>query len=294
MPEKEDQYQHIERKSGAQRALHRFFNSPLSVIGLLVILFMALIAIFAPYIAPYPEDAGGAVHFGETFQAPSLKHPFGTDEVGRDVFSRVILGSRLSLKVGGVVIAIALVVGIPLGLLAAYIGGVTETVIMRATNIFLSLPPLVLALVVAAVFKPSLTNSMIAISFTWWPWYSRLAYGEGLSIKEEDFVEVSESVGASKFHIMFREILPNMASALLVKGTLDMGYAILMGASLGFLGVGAQPPTPAWGTMISLGRQHLSRAWWLATFPGIAIFITVLGFNLLGDGLRDFFDVEVE
>ncbi len=294
MRENEDQYKHIERKSGVQRALHRFFNSPLSIIGLLVMLFMTVIAIFAPYIAPYPEDAGDAIHFGETFQAPSLKHPFGTDEVGRDIFSRVIFGSRLSLKVGGVVLTIALVVGIPLGLLAAYIGGVTETVIMRTTDIFLSIPPLVLALAVAAVFEPSLTNSMIAISFTWWPWYARLAYGEGLSIKEEDFVEVSESVGASKFHIMFREILPNMASALLVKGTLDMGYAILMGASLGFLGVGAQPPTPAWGTMISLGRRHLSQAWWLATFPGIAIFITVLGFNLLGDGLRDFFDVEVE
>ncbi|MFP4589534.1 MAG: ABC transporter permease [Candidatus Bipolaricaulota bacterium] len=282
------------RKTGLQRALYRFFHSPLSVIGLLIILFIAAVAVFAPYLAPYPGDAGDAINFGRSFKPPSAEHPFGTDEVGRDIFSRVIFGSRLSLKVGGVVLFIAITVGIPLGLIAAYMGGITETIIMRLADVFLSIPPLVLALAVAAVFKPSLTNSMIAISFTWWPWYVRLAYGEGLSIKEEDFVEVSESVGASKFHVMFREILPNMASALLVKGTLDMGYAILMGASLGFLGVGAQPPTPAWGTMISLGRRHLSQAWWLATFPGIAIFLTVLGFNLLGDGLRDFFDVEVE
>ena len=266
----------------------------MSVIGLAFILLISIVAIFAPYIASHPEDARNAVHFADSFQPPSFAHPFGTDEVGRDVLSRVIFGSRLSLKVGIVVLGFSVVIGIPLGLIAAYVGKTWEVVIMRVTDVFLSIPPLVLALAVGAVFKPSLTNSMIAISFTWWPWYVRLAYGECLSIKEEDFVEVCESVGASKFHIMFREILPNMASTMLVKMTLDMGYAILMGASLGFLGVGAQPPTPAWGTMVSLGRVHLSRAWWLATFPGLAIFLTVLGFNLFGDGLRDLLDVEME
>lgn len=283
----------VERKTGFQRALIRFFRSPLSVIGLSVILFVVVIAVFAPFIAPNPEDAGDAIHFGQAFEPPSLKHPFGTDAVGRDILSRVIMGSRLSLKVGGVVQLLAILVGIPLGLIAAYIKRM-ENVIMRLADVFLSIPPLVLALAVAAVFEPTLRNSMIAISFTWWPWYVRLAHGEALSIQEEDFVEVADSVGASRFYIMFREILPNMTSALLVKATLDMGFAILMGASLGFLGLGAQPPTPAWGTMISLGRRHLSRAWWMATFPGIAIFITVLGFNLLGDGLRDYFDVDVQ
>ena len=283
----------VERKTGFQRALTRFFGSPLSVIGLSVILFVVVIAVFGPFIAPYPQDAGDAIHFGQSFEPPSLEHPFGTDAVGRDVLSRVIMGSRLSLKVGGVVQLLAILVGIPLGLIAAYIKRL-ENVIMRLADVFLSIPPLVLALAVAAVFEPTLRNSMIAISFTWWPWYVRLAHGEALSIQEEDFVEVADSVGASRFFIMFREILPNMTSALLVKATLDMGFAILMGASLGFLGLGAQPPTPAWGTMISLGRRHLSRAWWMATFPGIAIFITVLGFNLLGDGLRDYFDVDVQ
>jgi len=281
-------------KSSLQRAEYRFFRSPLSIIGLAIILLISVVAVFAPFIAPYPGDAKNAVHFGDSFQSPNFAHPFGTDEVGRDVLSRVIFGSRLSLKIGIVVLGVSVLIGIPLGLIAAYVGGAWEVVIMRVTDVFLSVPPLVLALAVGAVFKPSLTNSMIAISFTWWPWYVRLAYGEGLSIKEEDFVEVCESVGASKFHIMFREILPNMASTMLVKITLDMGYAILMGASLGFLGVGAQPPTPAWGTMVSLGRVHLSRAWWLATFPGLAIFLTVLGFNLFGDGLRDLLDVEME
>ncbi len=286
--------QSTQYKSGFQRAIYRFSRSPLSIIGLVIILVISVVAIFAPFIAPYPKDAISAVHFGNSFQPPSLAHPFGTDEVGRDVLSRVIFGSRLSLKVGLVVVAISVLVGVPLGLVAAYVGGAWEVVIMRMTDVFLSIPPLVLALAVAAVFKPNLTNSMLAISFTWWPWYVRLAYGEALSIKEEDFVEVCESVGASKSHIMFKEILPNMASTLLVKVTLDIGYAILMGASLGFLGVGAQPPTPAWGTMVSLGRVHLSRAWWLATFPGLAIFLTVLGSNLFGDGLRDLLDVEME
>jgi peptide/nickel transport system permease protein len=256
---------------------------------------MVSVAIFAPLIAPYPEDAGDAVHFGERmFQPPSRKYPFGTDEVGRDVLSRVIFGSRVSLSLGAIVLLIAVGVGVPLGLIAGYFGGGLETIIMRVTDIFLSIPPLVLALAVSVIFEPNLQNSMFAIAFTWWPWYARLAYGETLSIKEEDFVEVSESLGVSKFYIIFREILPNMTSTLLVKVTLDIGYAILTGAALGFLGLGAQPPTPEWGTMVSYGRIYLPKMWWLSTFPGLAIFITVLGFNLLGDGLRDFFDVEVE
>ncbi|TET62063.1 ABC transporter permease, partial [Candidatus Aerophobetes bacterium] len=281
-------------KGNLARAFHRFKKNPLSLIGLGIILMMVLIAIFAPFIAPYPGDAGGAVHFKEMFQAPSWKHSFGTDEVGRDVLSRVIFGSRISLTLGIVVLSVAVGVGIPLGLFAGYFGGKVETVIMRITDIFLSIPPLVLALVVTAVLERNLQNSMFAIAFTWWPWYARLAYGQTLSKKEEVFVEVSESLGASRLYIIFGEILPNMTSPLLVKITLDMGYAILAGAALGFLGLGAQPPTPEWGTLVSLGRIHLPKMWWLSTFSGLAIFVTVLGFNLLGDGLRDFFDVEVD
>jgi len=281
-------------KGNLARAFYRFKKNPLSLIGLGIILTMVLIAIFAPFIAPYPGDAGGAVHFKEMFQPPSWEHFFGTDEVGRDVLSRIIFGSRISLTLGIVVLSVAVGVGIPLGLFAGYFGGKVETVIMRITDIFLSIPPLVLALVVTAVLERNLQNSMFAIAFTWWPWYARLAYGQTLSKKEEDFVEVSESLGASRLYIIFGEILPNMTSPLLVKITLDMGYAILAGAALGFLGLGAQPPTPEWGTLVSLGRIHLPKMWWLSTFSGLAIFVTVLGFNLLGDGLRDFFDVEVD
>lgn len=281
-------------KGNLARAFYRFKKNPLSLIGLGIILTMVLIAIFAPFIAPYPGDAGGAVHFKEMFQPPTWKHSFGTDEVGRDVLSRIIFGSRISLMLGIVVLSVAVGVGIPLGLFAGYFGGKVETVIMRITDIFLSIPPLVLALVVTAMLERNLQNSMFAIAFTWWPWYARLAYGQTLSKKEEDFVEVSESLGASRLYIIFGEILPNMTSPLLVKITLDMGYAILAGAALGFLGLGAQPPTPEWGTLVSLGRTHLPKMWWLSTFSGLAIFVTVLGFNLLGDGLRDFFDVEVD
>ena len=282
------------QKGNLARALHRFKKNPLSLVGLSIILIMVLVAILAPFIAPYPRDSAGAVHFKQMFQPPSWKHPFGTDEVGRDVLSRVIFGSRISLMLGVVVLFVAVGVGVPLGLFAGYFGGKVESVIMRITDIFLAIPPLVLALAVTAVLERNLYNSMFAIAFTWWPWYTRLAYGETLSKKEEDFVEVSESLGASRLYIVFREILPNMTSSLLVKITLDMGYAILVGAALGFLGLGAQPPTPEWGTLVSLGRIHLPEMWWLTTFAGLAIFTTVLGFNLLGDGLRDFFDVEVE
>jgi len=289
-----EQVQKRKEKGNLARALYRFRHNPLSLIGLGIILTMTLVAVFAQSIAPYPEDAKGAVHFKSKFQPPSRTHLFGTDEAGRDLFSRCVYGARTSLMLGVVVLSLAVGVGIPLGLLAGYFGGKVETLIMRITDIFLSIPPLVLVLTVTAVLEQSLRNAMFAMAFTWWPWFARLAYGETLSKKEEYYVEVSQSLGASPFYIMFREILPNMTSPIIVKVTLDMGYAILTGAALGFLGLGAQPPTPEWGTLVSIGRNYLPKMWWLSTLPGLAIFVTVLGFNLLGDGLRDFFDVEVE
>lgn len=282
------------QKGNLARAVYRFKKNPLSLVGLSIIIMMVLIAIFAPFVAPYPEDARGAIDFKSTLQPPTPKHLFGTDGAGRDILSRIIFGARISLLLGVMVLSVAIGIGVPLGLLAGYQGRMIETIIMRITDIFLSIPPIVLALAVSVAFRPHLLTSMFAIAFSWWPWYTRLAYGETLSIKEEDFVEVNISLGASSLYIMFREILPNMTSPLLVKATLDMGYAILTGAALGFLGLGAQPPTPEWGTMVSIGRNYLPTAWWLSTFAGLAIFATVLGFNLLGDGLRDFFDVEVE
>jgi peptide/nickel transport system permease protein len=276
----------------AGRIWRRLRRSPLSLIGLVMVTGLILVAVLAPQVAPYPQDVD-KVHFDRTFQRPSLDYPFGTDEVGRDILSRVILGSRISLTLGFIVLAIAIGVGVPLGLIAGYYGGWIQTVIMRITDIFLSFPPLVLALAVSAVLAPTLQNTIVAISFGWWPWYTRLVEGMTLSAKEEGFVEASRSLGARPLYICFREILPNLSSIVLIKATLDIGYAILVGAALGFLGLGVQPPTPEWGTMAAEGRFHLPDRWWLTTFPGLAIFVTVLAFNLLGDGLRDAFDVEL-
>ncbi|WP_435181300.1 ABC transporter permease [Halorussus sp. AFM4] len=272
----------------------RFLQNPLSAVGLLIVLTVILTAIFAPVIAPYPADTGDTLHFDQTNEAPSIEHPMGTDTVGRDVLTRVMYGARISLLMGLVVVSIAVAIGVPLGLVAGYLGGWVNTVIMRVTDIFLAIPPVLLALSITAVLTANLWNAMIAIAFGWWTWYARLVQGEVLSVKEEEFVEASESLGASWPRVAFKEILPNIVAPLTVKATLDMGAVILVGAALSFLGLGAQPPTPTWGRMISIGRDHVTSQWWLATFPGLAISFTVLGFNLLGDGLRDMFDVEVE
>lgn len=280
------------------RIAYRFRQNPTSVLGLSLILSLVVVAVFAPWIAPYPQDAGHGgqpeVHFDQRFESPSLEHPFGTDQAGRDLLSRVIFGTRLSLGIGIVVLTIAIGIGVPVGLVAGYLEGLTSTVLMRVTDVFLSIPALVLALTVSVALEPSLRNAMIAIAVVWWPWYARLVYGEVLSVKEEEFVEASRGLGSSTPRILTREILPNVLAPISVKFSLDMGYAIIVGASLGFLGLGAQPPTPEWGTMVSQGRVYLPDQWWYSTFPGFAIFVAVLGFNFLGDGLRDMFDVEVD
>jgi len=277
-----------------KRAWFRMRKSTVSIIGLGIVLFVILVAIFGPYIAPYPQDAGAVVRFQNAHFPPGRPHLFGTDEIGRDVLSRVIYGSRISLVLGCVVLTIAIGIGVPLGLIAGYWGGWVNALIMRITDIFLAVPPIVLALAISSALTPNLTNAMIAISLACWPWYTRLLQGEVLSVREEQFVEASRSLGASKTRIIFKDILPNVLSPLIVKATLDMGFMILLGAGLSFLGLGAQPPTPAWGTMIAEGRVYLPESWWIATFPGLAIFVTVLGFNLLGDGLRDVFDVDLD
>lgn len=279
------------------RIVYRFRQNPTSLLGLGIILALILVAVFAPFIAPYPQDAGyqgdPAVHFDQKLEGPSLEHPFGTDGAGRDILSRVIFGTRLSLSIGITVLSFAIGVGVPIGLVAGYMGGPVSVGLMRITDVFLSIPPLVIALTVSVALDPSLQNVMIALSVVWWPWYARLVYGEVLSVKEEAFVEASRGIGASTPRTILREILPNVLAPISVKFSLDMGYAIIIGAGLGFLGLGAQPPTPEWGTMISQGRVYLPGSWWYSTFPGVAIFLAVLGFNFLGDGLRDMFDTEV-
>jgi len=251
-------------------------------------------ACLAPWIAPYPQDASLGVHFDKALFPPSREHLFGTDEAGRDIFSRLLFGARLSLMLAVIVLGISFSIGVPLGIIAGYYGGAVDEIIMRVTDVFSSIPALVMAMAVCVLLRPSLENSMIAIALVWWRSFCRLAYGETLSLKQEDFVTVSRSLGSSSFYIMFREILPNMTSSLLVKLTLDAGYAILVGTSISYLGAGASPPTPEWGIMVAEGRHALPGSWWASLFPGLAIFLTVLSFNLLGDGLRDFFDVKVE
>ncbi|MBO8140649.1 MAG: ABC transporter permease [Firmicutes bacterium] len=277
-----------------RRVWYRLKRSSTSLLGLGLVFMVIVTAVFAPWMAPYPEDVGRGVKFWQAHQPPSSEHPFGTDHIGRDILSRLMFGARISLMLGFVVLGIAIAIGVPLGLVAGLWGGWVNTVIMRLTDIFLAIPPTLLALAVASALSYNLTNAMFAIAFGWWPWFTRLVQGEVLKVKEEVFVEASRSLGASKWRIAFKEVLPNVLSPLIVKATLDMGFVILIGASLSFLGLGAQPPTPAWGTMIAEGRLYLPDSWWIATFPGLAIFITVLGFNLLGDGLRDVFDVDLD
>ena len=262
-------------------------KSPLSLVGLFIVLAVMVMAIFGPWIVPFPEDAGATVNFAERLQSPSWKHWFGTDIVGRDVLSRVVVGARISIMIAFFVMVLAVLIGVPIGIIAAYWGGWLGNVLMRINEVFLAIPSLVFVLAVAALLGPSLPVVIGAIGLAWWTWFARLAYGEALHIKEEQFVEAAQVSGAGGLRIAFGEILPNLTSVLVVKITLDIGYVILLGAALGFLGLGVQPPDPEWGVMVAEGRDQLPDAWWLTTFPGLAIFITVIGFNLLGDGLND-------
>jgi len=271
-------------------SIYTFGKSPLSLIGAAIVFLFLLGAVIAPFIVPYPEDAIGRVNLKEKLKSPSATHYFGTDGVGRDIYTRVLLGTRVSLKIGLIIVIVASGIGIPLGIIAGYVGGWVNEVIMRLTDIFLSVPGRVLALAIIGALGPGITNSMIALSFVWWPGYVRLIQGKTLSLKEETFVEAARSLGIGTARILFGHILPNCTSPMLVKMSMDMGMAILAAAGLGFIGVGAQPPIPEWGAMVSEGRHFLPVWWWYATFPGLAIFITVLGFNLLGDGLRDILD----
>jgi len=260
------------------------------VIGFSFVLIFFVIALIGPILITYPQDVRGAVHMDQKFKPPSSLHPFGTDEVGRDIYSRVIMGTRISLQIGLLIIFVAMGIGVPVGIIAGYLGGWVNEVLMRITDIFLSVPGLLLALAIVGALGPGIKNAMLALSIVWWPGYVRLVQGKTLSLREESFVEAAKSIGASKFRIIFGHILPNCTSPIIIKASMDMGMAILFAANLGFIGVGAQPPIPEWGAMISTGRNYLMNHWWMATFPGLAILITVLGFNLLGDGLRDVLD----
>jgi peptide/nickel transport system permease protein len=267
-----------------------FMRSASSVAGLLLVAAFLVIVVIGPWIVTHPADALGAVHLGEKLQAPSRAHWFGTDDVGGDVYTRVILGARVSLQIGLIITLLAAAIGVPLGVIAGVTRGAASEVIMRVTDVFLSVPALVLAIAIVGAFGPGILNAMLALALVWWPGYVRLVEAKTLSLSQGVFVEAAQALGARKLRIIFRHVLPNALSPIIVKMSMDMGTAILTAASLGFIGLGARPPSPEWGTMISHGRNYLPTWWWYSAFPGLAIYLTVLGFNLLGDGLRDLLD----
>jgi len=270
------------------RAWMAFRRNGLAMTGLGVVLLVVLMAVFAPLIAD-PSAATLQV-LTERLQPASSAHWFGTDELGRDIFARIVFGARTTLVIVALVSVIVVPVGLGIGLPAGYFGGWIDAVLMRITDIFLSFPRLVLALAFAAALGPGIENAVIAISLTTWPPYARLARAETLTRRRAEFIEAAEMQGASHLRIVVSQIVPLCLPSVIIRLTLDMAGIILTAAGLGFLGLGAQPPAPEWGAMVSSGRQVLLDHWWVATIPGIAIFVTSVGFNLLGDGLRDVAD----
>ena len=282
--------EHASQITDFRRGLYRFSRNRLSVIGLSLVIIMLIVAITAPLWVPYPDDVTGNVNMAQRLKAPNAEHWFGTDDAGRDVFSRTIMATRTSFEVGVIILVVAIGIGVTLGAIAGYFGGWVNTVIMRFTDIMLTFPGIFLALALSAALGRGVVNAMLALSITWWPGYCRLVEAQMLKMREEDFVAGARAIGASNQRIIFRHILPNLLTAIIVKASMDFGFAVLSLASLGFIGVGVLPPEPDWGSMISAGRRFIPASWWYSTFPGLFMFITVLAFNLLGDGLRDLLD----
>jgi len=260
---------------------------PLFLVGGATVVTISVIAVLAPIIAPYDPLKIDVI---KRLQPPSLQHFMGTDHLGRDLFSRVIFGARISLMVGVTIAFTSSALGGALGLLAGYFGKWLDNIIMRICDMFFAFPPLILAMAIAASLGPSLQNTMLALVIVWWPRYARLARSQVLVLRELDYVQAAKASGAGHLRIMLKHVLPNAFSPILVQVTLDIGQAILMAASLGFLGFGAQPPTPEWGVIASEARIYMRDQWWYPTFPSVMILLTVLGFNLVGDGLRDVLD----
>jgi peptide/nickel transport system permease protein len=277
----------IIQSSTRRRQFVLALRQPAIGIGVVVMLVFLLAALLAPLLAPY-EPLGQNISAG--LNAPSAAHLFGTDKLGRDIFSRILYGARISLFVGVAVVLMSGVVGTLLGVAAGYLGGWADELLMRVTDIFFAFPSLILAMAIAGALGPSLQNALIAISAATWPVYARLLRGQVLALKEREFVLAARTVGVPEWQIIIRHLLPNMLAPLLVQGSFDMGGAITAVAGLSFIGFGAQPPTPEWGVMISESRTYMATAWWMGTFPALAIMLVVGSFNLLGDGLRDLLD----
>jgi peptide/nickel transport system permease protein len=277
----------LSHKSTRNKALERFRRNRLAVIGFALIAVFVLIAVFASVISPFDPIQQ---NYDQLLQPPSIRHWFGTDNLGRDVLSRVIYGTRVSLTAGVVAVALAALIGVSLGLLAGFLGGVTDNIIMRLIDAMLAFPFLVLAISLAAILGPSLQNAMLAIAVVSIPVFARVTRGQVLSERERDYVQAAKALGANDPRIMLQHVLPNIAGPIIIQCTLSIAGAILAESSLSFLGLGVQPPTPSWGEMLNVARGYLRDAPWTAIAPGVLIFIAVLAFNLLGDGLRDALD----
>ncbi|MEM1520870.1 MAG: ABC transporter permease [Candidatus Korarchaeum sp.] len=263
-------------------------RSPLTILGLSLVILLVSIALFAPHIAKHDPVKQ---ELSKRLLPPSPEHPFGTDQLGRDIFSRVVWGSRISLTIAVVVVAVSFSLGTLIGVISGYFGGKVDEVLMRVTDIFMAFPRLILAMAVAAALGPGIFNTMLAIAFVSWVYYARLARASTLQVREETFIEAARAIGASDLRIILRHVLPMIVPPVIVQATLDMGGTILTAAGLGFLGLGVQPPTPEWGVMVSEGRRFITEQWWVSTFPGFAILLATLGFNLLGDGINDILNV---
>jgi peptide/nickel transport system permease protein len=275
----------------ANIAKKRFMKDKVASIALLAMILIILIAVLAPFLSPHDPLE---MNYSGTLQSPSGNHFFGTDEFGRDVFSRILYGTRYALIIGLGVVLLESAIGVTLGILAGYFGGIVDGIIMRIVDIMLSIPSLILAIALAGILGGGLKNTIIAIGIIMWGQFARLVRGETLLIMEEPYIEAAKSLGISDLHIIFKHILPNALSPLIVYTTLSMPSAILISASLSFLGVGVQPPTPEWGLMVSEGRDLIGSAWWISTFPGLAIMMISLTLNVVGDALRDALDPKLE
>ncbi|MBQ6361042.1 MAG: ABC transporter permease [Lachnospiraceae bacterium] len=270
--------------------LYLLSRNKLTLAALIFVAVLVLMALFAPLIVPYPDHVKDMTNASAKLTAPCGEYWFGTDELGRDIFSRVVYGTRISLVASVAAVALAMLIGIPLGAVAGAMGGIVDDIIMRICDIFLSFPSLLLAIVIAAFAGPNLRNALIAIAISWWPWYARIVRGQAISLKERQFVKAARAIGNVNSKIIFSHIVPNCMAPVIVQATMDLGGIILTLASLSFLGLGAQAPTPEWGLMINTSKTYFMNAWWYSVFPGIAIFVTVLAFNLIGDGLREILD----
>jgi peptide/nickel transport system permease protein len=278
--------------SGLWYVVARLARDRSALIGLILIAALVVAAVCAPVLATHPDDVF-ELHPAQRLQAPGAQHWLGTDRMGSDIYSRLLFGARITIVIGVIAVGASLLIGVPIGLVAGYYHGWASDLLMRVSDIFLAVPQVVLAIAIAQTLGPSLPNVILALSVTYWPWFARLVYAETRSLQKEVFVESTAALGASPLRLIALHVLPNVASPVIVRASIGMGFTILTAAALGFLGLGPPPPTPEWGRTIAESREFLPDAWWYAAAPGLAIFLTVMGFNLLGDGLRDVLDPRI-